>query len=117
MNTETPSPDSLGAATGSASWVKPAAATAGYYWRWDGDSKDTPTIVRVVEWQSGWLDGRDKPWRTSYLAECFGSMNTSWTMEELEMRGNMLLRIDAPQTPWPNAADQRPGHTGGLDCK
>ena len=83
-------------------WIKPTEATPGYYWRMMADGRGEPSIVRVVEWHSGWLDGPDKPWRDAYLAECFGSMSICWQMDELEGRGELLLRLDAPHIPLPN---------------
>lgn len=66
------------------------------------DGRGEPSIVRVVLWNSGWLDGPDKPWRHAYLAECFGSMAESWGLDDLESRGELLLKIEGPRVPLPN---------------
>lgn len=66
------------------------------------DGRGEPSIVRVVLWKSGWLDGPDKPWRHAYLAECFGSMAVSWGLDDLESRGELLLKIEGPRVPLPN---------------
>jgi hypothetical protein len=63
------------------------------------DGRGEPSIVRVVLWKSGWLDGKDKPWRHTYLAECFGSMAMSWELDDLESRGELLLKIESPPVP------------------
>ena len=88
-------------------WIPPTQATEGYYWRRLADGRGEPSIVRVVLWRSGWLDGPDKPWRHDYLAECFGSMATSWGLDDLERRGELLLKIEGPHVPLPNAQAQR----------
>lgn len=81
-------------------WILPTQATIeGYYWRRMADGRGTPSIVKVVLWKSGWLDGPDKPWREEFLAECFGSMSMSFSLSELERRGELLLKIEAPTSP------------------
>jgi hypothetical protein len=83
-------------------WISPTQATEGYYWRHAADGRGEPSIVRVVLWQSGWLDGTDKPWRHAYLAECFGSMAMSLGLDDLANRGELLLKIEGPHVPVPN---------------
>jgi len=98
----------LSASAGSA-WIPPTQATEGYYWRRMADGRGEPSIVRVVLWKSGWLDGPDKPWRHAYLAECFGSMAMSWGLDDLERRGELLLKIESPHILPPNETSPSTG--------
>lgn len=58
---------------------------------------DLPIIGKVVEHRSGWLDGPENPWRTSYLVETFGSLAEYYDLEWHESRGNVLKPIGIPK--------------------